>query len=311
MSAELKQLGERIRTCRQRLGMTQTELAAGCEVTRNMLSRIEHGAAYPSLPTLTDIAARMKVPVGVLLGDPEDFMTYQRICDLKRLYAAGKYAQVITEAAQIAAMPDELAELLVHAHTEMAKELFEVGRLGDALAELDAAEALADTCRYGLSALREQIMLLRLLIDACPALSETDDGAPAYTRQRETLRAAVFDEKELAIYLWCRSELAEAAPKAYSEPHPDAAALRARVEPFASGLKESLWRGHIEALLAMTEADYLGAKAILTTLAVPEVPPSVLYELYGCLELCCKCCGDFENAYKYAGLRLELIKKIF
>jgi len=311
MSAELKRLGERIRACRQRLGMTQTELAAGCDVTRNMLSRIEHGAAYPSLPTLTDIAARMKVPVGVLLGDPEDFMTYQRICELKRLYAGGKYAQVIDEAAHLETMPDELAELLVHARTAYAKELFAVGRLGDALAEMDAAEALADGCRYDLSACREQMMLLRLLIDACPALSDTDDGAPAFEKQRESLRAAVFDEKELAIYLWCRSELAEAAPKAYSEARPDAALLRAHVELFASGLKDSLWRGHIEALLAITEADYLGAKAILTPLAKPDVPPSVLYELYGCLELCCKCCGDFENAYKYAGLRLELIKKIF
>ena len=311
MSAELKKLGERIRACRTKLGMTQTELAAGCDVTRNMLSRIEHGAAYPSLPTLVAIAARMKMPVGVLLGDPEEFMTYQLTCSCKRLYAEGKYAQAIEQAAEIESPPDELAALLVQAHLAHAKELFDVGRLGDALAELAAAEALAHGCRYDLAAELEQIALLRLLIDACPALSEKDDGAPAFEKQKEALRAAVFDEKELAIYLYCRAALADAAPKAYSEPHPEAAALTAAGEPFAAGLSSALYRGPIDALLAMTEADYLGAKAILTALAVPGVPPSILYELYGGLELCCKCCGDFENAYKYAGLRLELIKKIF
>ena len=61
----------------------------------------------------------------------------------------------------------------------------------------------------------------------------------------------------------------------------------------------------------MADADYLAAKAVLLKLtALPDVPISVLYELYMDLELCCKCCGDFENAYKYSGMRLELIKKI-
>ena len=99
--------------------------------------------------------------------------------------------------------------------------------------------------------------------------------------------------------------------ESHARAHPEAAAIRAKLMPLIEGLDEPLYREHITAKLDMIAAEYLDAKARLMKISSERVPPSVLYELYADLELCCKCCGDFENAYKYAGLRLELIKKIF
>ena len=65
------QIGEKIKSLRQSKLMTQSELA-GTQITRNMLSTIEHGTALPSLPTALYLAERLNVPVGYLLAEGED-----------------------------------------------------------------------------------------------------------------------------------------------------------------------------------------------------------------------------------------------
>ena len=50
-------IGKKIKELRLQKFMTQSELA-GNEITRNMLSRIENGAAQPSLDTLKYLASR-------------------------------------------------------------------------------------------------------------------------------------------------------------------------------------------------------------------------------------------------------------
>ena len=66
-----KSLGEKIKLRRKSLGLTQSELA-GNKITRNMLSRIENGAALPSLDTLEHIAIGLKLPVPYLLSEDDD-----------------------------------------------------------------------------------------------------------------------------------------------------------------------------------------------------------------------------------------------
>ena len=64
----LDSLGEKLRRLRTQKGMTQSEVSKGI-VTRNMLSRIENGAALPSLETLAELADRLGVPCGFLLSE--------------------------------------------------------------------------------------------------------------------------------------------------------------------------------------------------------------------------------------------------
>ena len=68
-------LGEKIRRERLEAGLSQRQLCGG-EVTRNMLSLIENGAAKPSMKTLTLFAQRLGKPVSYFLDeeapDPTD-----------------------------------------------------------------------------------------------------------------------------------------------------------------------------------------------------------------------------------------------
>ena len=62
------ELGEKIRQARQEAGLSQRQLCDG-EITRNMLSQIEHGTAKPSMKTLTFLASRLGKPVGYFLDE--------------------------------------------------------------------------------------------------------------------------------------------------------------------------------------------------------------------------------------------------
>jgi transcriptional regulator with XRE-family HTH domain len=64
-------MGQRILQARLAAGMSQRELA-GEEITRNMLSSLEHDAATPSVATLRYLARRLGRPVSYFLGE-DDF----------------------------------------------------------------------------------------------------------------------------------------------------------------------------------------------------------------------------------------------
>jgi transcriptional regulator with XRE-family HTH domain len=61
-------LGSKIRQARLDAGLSQRQLC-GEEITRNMLSLIENGAAKPSMKTLTVLARRLGKPVGWFLEE--------------------------------------------------------------------------------------------------------------------------------------------------------------------------------------------------------------------------------------------------
>jgi transcriptional regulator with XRE-family HTH domain len=59
-------LGGRIRELRKRAGLTLNSVAGAAQVSASLLSRIERGAAQPSLPTLRTIARALGVPIAAL-----------------------------------------------------------------------------------------------------------------------------------------------------------------------------------------------------------------------------------------------------
>ena len=69
------ELGEKIRQARLDAGLSQRQLCAD-EITRNMLSQIEHGTARPSMKTLTFLASRLGKPISYFLD--EDFQQLPR-----------------------------------------------------------------------------------------------------------------------------------------------------------------------------------------------------------------------------------------
>lgn len=61
-------MGQRIRGARIAAGLSQRELA-GSEITRNMLSSLEHDTANPSVATLRYLSERLGRPVSYFLGE--------------------------------------------------------------------------------------------------------------------------------------------------------------------------------------------------------------------------------------------------
>lgn len=88
-------LGQRIYEARRELGLSQRQLA-GEEMTRNMLSALEHDTANPSLATLQYLSKRLDKPVAWLLG--EDVLSgaeIGRLTQARFSYAAGAWEQCL------------------------------------------------------------------------------------------------------------------------------------------------------------------------------------------------------------------------
>lgn len=62
------ELGEKLRQARLAAGLSQRQLCGG-EITRNMLSQIEHGTCNPSMATLRYLAAQLGQPVSYFLEE--------------------------------------------------------------------------------------------------------------------------------------------------------------------------------------------------------------------------------------------------
>ena len=137
------EIGEKIKTLRQNKKMTQNELA-GDQITRNMLSLIENGSALPSLPTIIYIAERLNVPVGMLLADANEELVYKKMATLpkiKQLYANGEYrlCRDMCRSLPEDLLDDEIYLVLSNCHFELARELFNLGKLHKSVRYFDKA----------------------------------------------------------------------------------------------------------------------------------------------------------------------------
>ena len=303
-----EKLGANIKAARLSLGLTQGELT-GEDLTRNMLSRIENGAALPSLPTLCTIAEKLGMPPSALLGDLGGYFAERITHELRRLLAKNRYSDVIDRwNSHISKYPDaepddELREILITAMTEHSIELFRVGKLTAAIDLLNRVDHMPDPKGFDVSNARTKALTCRMLINGT-----TGQKCPA--EKLERLSDMVFTDNGRAIYVIAREMLSDSVGKAYSEPDEHAAEYRLALTPLLERLPHGLIRDHIEAKLLMTEAEYLNAKALMIPLIREALPPSVLYDLYSDLEHCCKCCGDFENAYKYSNEKVGILQRL-
>ena len=143
------ELGEKLRLTRLEAGLSQRALC-GDEITRNMLSRIENGAARPSMKTLGCLAARLGKPVSYFLEE-------DTVC-------SKDYAGAMQALAQYRA-PDEiydrerqLLEILVRLH--LAEEAIGDGREPYALELLETVADLGKSAVYYSADLEQRRLLL-------------------------------------------------------------------------------------------------------------------------------------------------------
>ena len=89
------ELGEKLRQARLEANLSQRALC-GEEITRNMLSRIENGAAHPSMKTLRYLAARLEKPMSYFLEEEAVVSPNQSVMEsARRLYDTGQFGPAL------------------------------------------------------------------------------------------------------------------------------------------------------------------------------------------------------------------------
>ena len=101
------ELGEKLRLARLESGLSQRQLC-GEEITRNMLSLIEHGSAKPSMKTLQYLSSRLGKSVSYFLEETAVVSPNQGVMAAARqLFDAGKYSEA-NQALEDYRSPDEI-----------------------------------------------------------------------------------------------------------------------------------------------------------------------------------------------------------
>lgn len=289
-------IGEKIRSLRVAKLMTQSELA-GDWITRNMLSRIENGAAQPSLSTITYIAGRLKVPVGFLLAEEGDEIVYQKmnsLANIKRAYRAGDFFGCRSLCLSSCPEPDdEIRLLLADCDLGIAEDSFWKGKIRLACRFFDEALLYAEETVYPMPHIRARAAVyFRYMRRISP-----------------TLYSDVLDDGAASDYV-CRNPFS-----AYSDAL-DAMEMENLAPAMRYGTDFPEERGffadHLQIRLLMKQEAYQPAKDALLSLLQSEVPINEvsLYAVLCDLEICCRETEDFKGAYRYTNEKVQLLEQL-
>lgn len=289
-------IGEKIKALRQSKLMTQAELA-GNQITRNMLSSIEHGTALPSLPTAIYIAQRLNVPLGYLLAQEGDELAYRKMTampNIRHAFAAGDYAGALSliQAAQGAGEDDELSFLRAQCEFGIARNDLCEGRLRSAVAALDRALAAAARTIYDTAWLRARSAVYFRYLSAVSATLSSD---VLDADEIENARALGDDICEYVMAL-------EGVERGY----------KGAIDEYVARHPGSPYAVRLQTLALMQQEDYSAALAMLEELLPREdlTFGVLLYDVFGDMELCCRKNDDYKRAYEFAGSRLGLLERM-
>ncbi len=210
-------LGEKLLQARLDAGMSQRQLC-GEEITRNMLSQIEHGTARPSMGTLQYLAARLGKPVSYFLEENAVVSPNQAVMAAARAhYDSGSFSAAL-EALEAYRSPDPVydrEEILLKKLTllSLAEASIHQNRVPYARELLALAGELESSYFPGELERRRLLLLGKLkaenLSALCAALPSLDEElllrAKAALAARDSQKAArLLDAAEdRATAQWC------------------------------------------------------------------------------------------------------------
>ena len=290
------QIGEKIKRLRTAKLMTQSELVGG-EITRNMLSRIENGAAQPSMATVKYIAERLNVSAGFLLADEDDEILYFKsaeIGNIKRAFANKDYALCREMCKNSEWCDDELMLMLAESTLHVAINSFLHGSLRSAAELFDEAIFCCAKTIYNPSLI---LARAKCYFDYMSLISPT--------------LASNEDEPDIAL------PLATDSFCIYSYLFISGEAGGYKSIPMLNRALEAIYKTsyelHIRARLLIEEGRYQEGYDALRTILYNdngELPEPMLYFVLGDIELCCKEIGDFKGAYDFSKNKIELMQKL-
>lgn len=290
------QIGEKIKRLRTAKLMTQSELVGG-EITRNMLSRIENGAAQPSMATIKYIAERLNVSPGFLLADEDDEILYFKsaeISNIKKAYTDKDYELCRQMCKNSEWSDDELMLILSESTAYVAIEEFLHGNLRSAVELFDEAIKYCSQTVYDTSNILSRI---KCYFNYMSLVSPTLDSNEA---DENSALPIVKDRFCVYSYIFFKGE---------NDGYKNIPLLDDALE----FLGKSSYGIHIKAKLLIEEDRYSEGYEALHTLLFSdngELPEPMLYFVLNDIELCCKEIDDFKGAYDFSKSKLELMQKL-
>ena len=259
------ELGEKLRLARVEAGLSQRQLC-GEEITRNMLSQIEHGTAKPSMKTLQFLASRLGKSVSYFLEEDAVSLPNRQVMDRARQsFDEKKFSEAI-QILEEYQPPDPVYD--------REKQLLQALTLM-ALAE----QALAEK-RY----LYVRELLKKIDLEGCYCAEELQ-------RRRLLLWGRTGTDKISGLLPSLDKELILRAKEAFADRKPDRAAKLLEAAEDQTGPEWNLLRGRI--LLAQTRYKEAAQCLHRAEDAYPK-------EVYFRLENCYRELEDYKRAYEYA-----------
>lgn len=273
-------LGEKISKRRRALGMTQAQLAAD-KITRNMVSLLENDLATPSVDTLVHLSAALKIDPAYFLCEGDDTFVYEKLAVIREIrdaYAKKKHDIVMKRIENLGQTDDELAYLAANAAAMLGFEKMRLGSLASAREHLAKAVSYARKTVYDTSLLEAKIALWQAICD--------NIHSPRLHFDEHTYERTVREQTDNEFYRYFLTDL----DFPYTDP-----ILSRHIEA------KRLMRAHAypNAIPLLTEAEEMGKdKEIYHAF--------VMLGVYTDLEICCRECGNFEQAYRYSTRRLSM-----
>ncbi len=290
----LSTIGERIKRLRRMKNMTQAELS-GNDITRNMLSRIETGAALPSLPTLVSIAERLGVPAGILLEENVyfDYLRAELIREAKAYMSENKYEKALELIMTSGLKGDEIQLLIIECDLALAREYSTKSKYKEAAVRLmDAVNKSHDTTYSTAGSAYIANLYLCLAERLGKSLGSNNDLPPS---------PPDFDEY-MDIYVYLKlTDLFDSGQ-----------IIKAVNLASLTEIRDKILSAHIAARLDMANGRYNDAEAKLKGIIASEnqspTPHGslLLFRVYDELEQCAKGENDYVSAYQYKEQKLKL-----
>lgn len=297
-------IGKKIREIRTEKLMTQSQLA-GDEITRNMLSRIENGAALPSLGTVMYLAKRLGVPAGALLCDDNDEYNFKKSSLIKKIrdsFSASEYALCLDMCADsLTDADDEISYIAANCCLSLAEDNLIEGNLYEAKALIEEGIAYSEKTVYNVSEIPARAyVMLEFMKELSPMLDfDVSDMARSPYRSR-----MLSFESPICRYINTMWEI--------ENQRLECAYVYISEENENPQKHSNLYVKHIEAKLEMINGDYSSALHTLRSILDFDGTPLklLIYLVSKDMEICCREIEDYRGAYEFSETKLGLIESM-
>ena len=294
-------IGSKVKQLRTEKLMTQSELA-GTEITRNMLSRIENGAALPSLGTVVYLAKRLGVPAGYLLSEGEEEFIYNKISvmkNIRRAYTDGDFElcrdiclSVFNE------FDNELELILTDCCLGVAESSMKQGKLHKARDFLDEAIVHSANTMFNTVTQRNGIaVMFELLKKISPALDSNETDTII---SEDLFHPAIFDS------ILCKYITVIHNENKYDAFIDDISKKRNN----SLSNEDQLFVLHLKARNLIRVNNHKAALELLyQVIDSEEVPPRLLlYLACSDMEICFREMNDYKGAYEFSQNKIEILE---